>query len=177
MQLRARFVLLAATLAVPLQPVAAQDSCITEDELGALVIHGVPIALAALRNRCAASLPSDSFLNAQSAQVEARYRRDGRDLWPAAREAFFLFAQDGGQFDAAARKELRSMDEAQSRRSMEEFVQGEIFGEIPQRDCAAMDRLLAALAPLEPAQAAEIVISMALMARPNNPSICPVEPR
>ena len=176
--MRIRALLASVTVAALLAaPVAAQDSCITEDQLGALVIYSVPLGLSAIRERCAAQLPAGSFMATGAVQAQARYERLADRHWPDARDAFFQFAGNDREFDPAERKRMRGMADGELRTSLAQYIQNAIIQSIPDRDCAGIDRLIASLAPLEPAQAAEIVVSIAAMASLANPSICRAEPR
>lgn len=167
MKKSARFVSLAASLsllALPL-PAAAQEGCISEAQVSALLVYVVPVALPAIREHCSSSVSSNGFFANGAAQMAAQYAAQAESAWPMARQAFLLFA---GRNTA----ELGGLSDRALRPLIDEIVATKIVSEVSLDKCSKIERVLEALVPLEPGESGNLVAVIASMTNPRNPSIC-----
>ena len=184
--IRSRLALMsAAAVAMSVQPLPAlaQPRCITEAEVSAMVVYGVPIALEALGNACAGQLSARGFLATGAGDLSARYAREAETAWPQAFEALMVFAERGTAGSAGASGTnagadlgfLRQLPPEALRPLVDEIVAMQIAGALRPEQCPQIERLVAALAPLEPGEAGRLVAVIAGMAGVADPQICPVQ--
>lgn len=161
----------AAALALP-ATASAQQQCITEQELSALVVYGVPLALEAAQTSCGPSLSANGFMATGGQMMLQRYSALGDATWPTAFRAFSKFA---GSDDKETFTMMREMPEAAIRPFIDELLTGMIASEIGADDCHKVERIAEALAVLEPAEAGNLVAVIASVAELDNPSVCRLE--
>ena len=173
--IRSRLALMsAAAVAMSVQPLPAlaQPRCITEAEVSAMVVYGVPIALEAL-----------GFLATGAGDLSAPYAREAETAWQQAFEALMVFAERGTAGSAGASGTnagadlgfLRQLPPEALRPLVDEIVAMQIAGALRPEQCPQIERLVAALAPLEPGEAGRLVAVIAGMAGVADPQICPVQ--
>lgn len=162
---------MAAALALP-ATASAQQQCITEQELSALVVYGVPLAMEAAQTTCAPTLSPTGFMATDGEMMQQRYAALSNDTWPTAFRAFSKFA---GSDDKEMFTMMREMPEESIRPFIDELLTGMIAGEINTDDCYKVERIAEALAVLEPAEAGNLVAVIASVAGLDNPSVCPLE--
>lgn len=159
----------AAFIAQPL-PALAQERCLTEAEVTSAVAFLAPIAIEELASACAAQLSPQGFFATSAAALAERYRSHAAGDWPIVRDVLWAIeiidkddVQQGQTSEAAMRENLAVM--------MQEGLATD--GNFLE-NCANFERLAAALAAIEPAQAGRIVAALAAFDGPN-PPVCPVE--
>ena len=147
----------------------ASSTCLTHDEARALFAYAIPQAIEGVAKVCKPSLPATAFLPSQSAAMVARLRGAGTANWASAKTAFLKM---GGK-DAA--KTLATMPDS----ALEPFVAAAFSSvatqDIKPTDCGKIDRFVAALAPLPPGNAAELITSLIALVggKDENMQLCP----
>ena len=130
------------------------STCITHDEARALFAYAIPQAIEGVAGACKASLPATAFLPSQSAAMVARLKSAGSANWGSAKAAFLKM---GGKDGA---RTLATMPDS----ALEPFVAAAFSSVVTQgvkpKDCGKIDRFVAALAPLPPGHAAELITSL-----------------
>jgi hypothetical protein len=162
---------LLAPLALALAPIAAQATeppCLTATEFTALSSYALPSIITGTTERCAAALPADAWLRRNGGQLAARYAAGKPAAWPAAKAAFFKFANL-----------LKSLPDSSLQPMVDALISGMIGQQLPADRCGAIDRLVRLLAPLPPENTAELIAVAAGLgaktgrARLGKFSICP----
>ncbi|MEL1250319.1 hypothetical protein [Aurantiacibacter gilvus] len=158
----------AATGALPVSA-AAQEACLTETQVSAMVVYGVPLAMGGLQQSCGEVLSPDGFLATGAPAMADRYAAQSDAAWPDAFSAFLSFAGSGGQEGVSA---MREMPEEALRPFLDALITGLIANEVKPEKCGNIERLLEVLAPLEPFEAGRLAAVIAAMAGVEDPEIC-----
>lgn len=149
-------------VAFPLQATAAAvDACLTREEAKGLAMFILPDATAALRDKCRATLPASAYLNRPDASE--RFRPDAERRWPTAKLAFAKFA--GKQGDTSA---MDLLGDGLVRDILAKTMTAGIARDVKPKSCAGIDRMLAALAPLPPANLEMLLDSFFLLGLGND---------
>lgn len=146
----------AMVLAVPGVAQAAEPPCLTTGEFASLAGYALPSVITGTTQRCSASLGPDAFLPRSGGQLAERYAERKADNWPAARSAFLKLS--GGNGDAS--KLLRDLPDASLQGMLDSVLQGMVSQQIPVERCGTIDKVVRLLAPLPPANMAELVSVM-----------------
>lgn len=135
----------APALAAPSVAFAAEPACLTKKEATALIAYALPQAINGTTRRCAASLPANSFLRREGAQLAARYAGQKNRYWPQARPAFMKTL--GTQGDGAA-KMIAGLPDETVRQMADAFVEGFVAQRIALKSCNKLDLAIDLLSPL-----------------------------
>lgn len=182
---------LATALALALQPqvAAAQQSCLSAEEVGASALYAVPGVVRGARIACGATLAGDGFLMRQGDALAARYAAHQTGAWPAAKAALLkIVAQNAGPADAqtatgagaanplAGLAMLSALPDEHVRPLVDTLIAQEAAARLPAAQCPAVERVLAALAPIEPPAAATLLAALvALVPTDRAPLLCPAD--
>jgi hypothetical protein len=132
----------AALIAFPLQAVAAtENACLTRVEAKGIGMFILPDTILAFRDKCRGTLAANAYLN--QPQSAERFRDESERRWPAARAAFNKMA-GGGNI-------LKLIGEEATRKLLIGSVTEGVTKDMKPKSCAGIDQMLAALAPLPPA--------------------------
>lgn len=159
----------AATASLPVTA-AAQEACLTETQVSAMVIYGVPLAMGGLQESCSGQLGTSGFLATGAPAMADRYAAQSDAVWPEAFAAFSTFAGRNG--DDRGFEAMRQMPEEALRPFLDALITGLISAQIPADKCGDIEKLLEALAPLEPHEAGRLAAVIASLTGVENPSIC-----
>lgn len=162
---------LAMTLALQPQIAAAQANCVTEDQVAAMAIYSAPIAVRAVNTKCRASLADNGFMAREGASLASRYAAESARVWPTAHSGLLAFVATTAAGDENIRL-LRQLPRDSVRPLVDEIVLQKLVQAIPVEDCGAIERTIAAIAPLEPAEAARLVGALASLTKFDHPPIC-----
>jgi hypothetical protein len=124
------------------------------DEAASLAVYAVPSLLAATKQTCADRLSPTGFLARHGDEVAQRYAAQQNVVWPQARAALFKFAatKAGDQL-----KSFTSLPDNAIRPLADALIQQEVAQEIHPGSCRNIERLVAAISPLEPRDAGTIL--------------------
>jgi hypothetical protein len=153
-----KFGTIAALLSLP-SAVNAQSAatCLTDTEARALFSYMMPEALEGVTHSCRSALPATAYLPTHGQADIARYRAAATGSWPGARAAFFKIATKDG--DDGARV-IATMSDAALKPFVDEALSGFVAKDVKAADCPKIDRFVAALAPLTPANVAELITAL-----------------
>ena len=137
--------LAAATLA---QPLAAQNRPqLTEAEIHAVALYGMPHAFRALQTRCATQLPASAYMRSHGDALSARLARSARGTFPGARAAMTrLLASDNPQMATL----IGQLPQENVEPLVAELIAGKVQSEVQVQECSRIDRVLELLDPLPP---------------------------
>jgi hypothetical protein len=124
------------------------------DEAASLAVYAVPSLLAATKQTCAARLSPTGFLARQGDELTQRYAAQQSIVWPQARAALFKFAASkaGDQL-----KNFTSLPDSAIRPLADALIQQEVAQKIHPNSCRNIERLVAAISPLDPQDAGTIL--------------------
>lgn len=177
---RPALALAGAALALQPSAAAAQQACVTEREVSALVVYSTPLALRAIGTRCAGQFAPAGFMASSSAQLAARYAAHGNAAWPDAFSALVTLvgkeAATGPSQQVELVQLLRQMPEEAVRPLVDEIVAQKVAGEVDVQDCGKIERMFEALAPLEPQEAGNLIGVLGSIVGLQDVPVCAMEP-
>jgi hypothetical protein len=125
------------------------------DEAAALAVYAVPDLLAATKQTCGDRLSPTGFLARHGDEVAQRYAAQQNSAWPQARAALFKFAATKAAGDQL--KSFASLPDSAIRPLADALIQQEVAQKIHPNSCRNIERLVAAIAPLDPQDAGTIL--------------------
>lgn len=188
--------LAALALAAQPLPAAAQQRCLTAEEVGASALYAVPALVRGARIACGATLAGDGFLMREGDALAARYAAHQDTAWPAAKAALLkIVAERAGTGGAttgtggtgagtgagaanplAGLALLPALPDEHVRPLVDTLIAQETAARLRPAQCPAAERVLAALAPIEPPAAATLLAALvALMPADRAPLLCPAD--
>jgi hypothetical protein len=167
----------AAALAMPAQAAQAQQ-CFSQDEVSAAFIYAMPGVIEGVTTRCSASLDASSFLPRQGKAMAARYAAQQNAAWPNARSALLKIvtnASKGGNANSTLGM-LSQIPGETMRPLVDALIVQEAANRTETAQCGKVDRLAAAIAPLDPREAGNLLGTMFAVFEPNHPLLCVAKP-
>lgn len=124
------------------------------DEAAALAVYAVPSLIAATKQTCADRLSPSGFLARNGDFLAQRYAAQQNVVWPKARAALFKFAagKAGDQL-----KPFTTLPDNAIRPIADALIQQEVAQKIHPSSCRNIERLVSAIAPLDPQDAGTIL--------------------
>jgi len=167
----------AAACALAMQPMAAQaqQTCVTEAEVGAIAIYSVPSFVQAMRLRCGSALSANGYIARRGDSLSARYATLQARVWPRAKAG--LLKTLGAQSSAAqGRQMLDSIgtlpDEA-VRPLVDAWIVQETSARIPVQNCQRLEWVVEALSPVDPEVAGGLIAAIVGLVDPDKMPVCP----
>jgi len=148
--------LIAAALLVAASGIAnaAEPPCLSAGEFSSLAGYALPSMISGTTQRCAPTLGADAFLPRSGAGLAARYAEGKAANWPGAKAAFLKLS--AGKDDDAG-KLLRSLPDPSLQQMIDAVMEGMVSQQIPIERCTTIDRVVRLLAPLPPANTADLI--------------------
>ncbi|HEV2745826.1 MAG TPA: hypothetical protein VGW34_00835 [Allosphingosinicella sp.] len=140
--------LLAAAMVLSQAAAPAPQSCLTRPEAADVALVMLPGVIDGAASKCASALPRDAFLRTGSRAMAERLRRESAKR---ASQAIAAFAKLGDEPMPSG------VSEATMKQLVEEVAAGAIVEGIKVRDCAAVNEVVEALAPLPAPNLATVV--------------------
>lgn len=165
----------AALVLQPTLAAAQQELCITETEIASMAIYAMPGLVKGLHLRCEELLSADGFLARDGDSFAGRYADLQDAAWPSAKSGFMKFVRvkaspDGGEFDL-----LASLPDEAVRPLLDALLIQKLVTKIAQKDCGKVERVMKAIAPVEPDVAGELIGVIAGLSGLKDPVVCEVE--
>lgn len=132
---------LLALAAVPQMAMAQATPCLTQAEAKSLAQFALPDILTSVISTCKATLPASAFLVRSGPDLVTRYRTEGASSWPGAKAAIIKLAGEQGAM-------LKALPDEAVKPLIGAGISGSLGNAIKPKSCDAVDRGLAALAPL-----------------------------
>jgi hypothetical protein len=143
-----------ALTALPGLAQAAETPCLTSSEFAGVAAYSLPSVITGTASRCAATLPANSYLRSNAPQLAARYAEEKPAAWPVAKAAFLKIS---ATTDQAANGVIANLPDPSLQTMMDAVIEGAVSQHIPTERCATIDALVRVLAPLPPANTAELL--------------------
>ncbi len=162
----------------------AATPCLTHSEASGLVIVVAPELIKAAGTACAQVLPSTALIRQTSGPYIEGFQTAADRAWPTAKAGFtkIVAATDKGGAQPDSSKLVSAMlDSDQIRPMLFALISPAIAKTIKPKDCAMIDHMMTELAPLPPANLAEIVVTIIELdsagkrakGKPDDLPICP----
>ena len=164
----------AAALALQAHAAHAQQQCFSEAEVSDVFVYAMPGLIEGAATTCAGRLAPTGFLARQGKPMAARYAARQDAAWPRARTALLKFAANAskGKASNGTLNMLAQIPGDTVRPLVDALIVQEAAGRIQPTDCGKVEKLAAALAPLEPKEAGNLLGAMFAVVEPNHPLFC-----
>ena len=171
----AKLLVATAAAAMALQPTvaAAQQPCITEEEVSAVAIYSVPSLIQGVRLRCGAELSPSGYLARRGDALIGRYAAVQNRVWPTARSGLVkvLSSRAGQGRDSMAM--VTQLPDSAVRPLIDALIVQEVSPKIPTSDCWKIERLIEVAAPIDPEVAGTLLGAAVGLADPEQMPVCP----
>lgn len=149
----ATWLALGATAGVAAQPAAA-GQCLTSSEVSDLAQVVLPEAIDAAGIACASVLPASAAIRQTNGAMLTRYRAEADRAWPQAKR---VIGKIGGVEGTAM------LDSELVRPLLTTMLVAEVTKTIHIQDCASIERIVTALAPLPPHNTADVAAQILML--------------
>jgi hypothetical protein len=166
-----------AAAALVVQPVAAsaQQACVTEAEVGAIAIYGVPSLIQSVRLKCGSELSAGGYLARQGDALAGRYAALQARVWPRAKSGMLKVL--GGQSSNAQSRQLLNtvgaLPDSAVRPLVDAWIVQEASAKIPARNCRRLEWVIEAMAPIDPEVAGGVLGAIVGLVDPEQMPVCP----
>lgn len=170
-----RLAALAGAFALAAQPAVASAqsaACVTEAEVSAIGIYSVPGMVRSLRTRCGGELSADGYLATQGDSLIERYAALQSGVWPTARSGLMkvLASKAGGQL--AALDAIGNVPDESIRPLVDALIVQELALNVAPGDCWKIERVVEALAPIDPEVAGTLLGTLVGVLQPEQLPMC-----
>ena len=164
-----------AACALVSQPALAQSAkpCVSEAEVSAMVIYGVPHALRGVQDRCGANLAPDGFMAREGNRLTQRYAALAQANWRPALNGLMQLS-GAGEMEQDSGFDLASLPPEIVRPLIDEMIAQKVGEQVKVGDCRRIERAVEAFAPLEPAELGRISAVILSLVGVDQFTICPV---
>ncbi len=165
----------AAAVALTLQPAvaAAQQACISEDEVSAMAIYSVPSLVQSVRLRCNGQLSSRGFLARRGDAMVARYSGLQDAAWPRAKTGLLQFGASRAKGAPQQIQMFANLPDSAVRPLVDAFIVQEASAKIETKHCGSIERVLEAVSPIDPEVAGKLIGVVVGLAAGEDQEICP----
>jgi hypothetical protein len=179
--MRSRTLLALAGAALLMQPqlAAAQQACIAEDEVSALALYAVPSVVQSMQLTCGPQLSQSGWLARNGGAFATRYAGMQNRVWPRAK-AGLLKIVNGQSVEAQAAQTLAmvaGLPDENVRPLVDALIVQEVSAKIPVAECGNIERVMEAIALIDPEVAGTLIGVTAGMFADKQPLICPARPK
>ena len=164
--------LVAAAIGIQPAIAAAQQTCITEDEVSAMAIYSVPSLVQSVRLRCNGELAPSGFLARRGDALIARYTNLQSSVWPRAKAGLLKFAAGKAEGTAADIGRFANLPDDAVRPLVDALIVQEAAAKLEPKNCGKVERVIEAVAPIEPEVAGTLIGVVLGLVAPENPPIC-----
>jgi hypothetical protein len=164
----------AVALALQAQAAHAQQQCFSQDEVSAAFVYAMPGVIEGVTTRCSASLGTNGFLARQGKAMAARYTAQQNAAWPKARSALLKIVTNASKTgNSNGTLGVLSQIPADTMRPLiDALIVQEAANRTETAQCGKVDKLAAAIAPLDPRDAGNLLGTMFAVFEPNHPLVC-----
>jgi len=167
------------------QAAEVAQPCLTHSEAVSMVLVLAPEAIKAAGTACSQTLPSTALIRQTTGPYIQAFQAEADHAWPQAKTGISKLAassEKGGKGSDTSKLISAMLDSDQIRPMVIAMIAPELAKVIKPKDCATIDHMVTALAPLPPANFAETIVTVVEMVnkgdvakgkKPDLP-ICPV---
>ncbi|WP_277970820.1 hypothetical protein [Sphingomonas echinoides] len=150
--LAATWLALTATAGMAAQPQVSP--CLSASEVSDLAQVILPEAIGAAGVACGSVLPASAAIRQTSSAMLSRYRSEADRVWPQAKR---VIGKIGGVEDVGM------LDSELVRPILTTMLVAQVTKTINVRDCASIERIVSALAPLPPRNTADVAAQILML--------------
>ncbi len=163
----------ASLLAIQPGLVAAQQAqCITEDEVSAIGIYSAPSLVQSLRLRCGGELSPGGFLAREGDNLIGRYAVLQDRVWPRARVGLLKVFANGSMPSVGSLDMIARLPDESVRPLVDALIVQEMQPHVPLKDCWKVERVVQAIAPIDPEVAGTLLGTAVGIAQPREVPVC-----
>jgi hypothetical protein len=129
------------------------QTCVTRAEAHSLVQFVLPELITGIRDKCAAAPGGGGFLKASGATLAQRYKPGSLLAWPKAKPVALRLSGDMSKL-------LSSLPDDAMKKLAGNYVGGTVTKEFPAENCAPIDRVMEAVAPLPAENMAMLMVTL-----------------
>ena len=171
----------AAALLVQPQLAAAQAACVGEDEVSAMAVYAVPSIVQSMQLRCGPQLSQQGWLARSGRAFAARYTTLQNGAWPTAKAGLLKIVNGRTQgVDPQVTQTLAmvsGLPDQNVRPLVDALIVQEVSARIPVAECGRIERVMEAIAPIDPQVAGKLIGAAAGLFAKEQPLICPTRPK
>lgn len=143
-----------ALIALPGVAQAAETPCLQPAEFASLAGYALPSLINGTAKRCSTTLGPQAYLNQSGKDLASRYAQNKGANWPGAKAAFLKLS---AQKDASANQIIATLPDNTLQQMLDGVMEGLASQQIPVERCGTIDSFVRLLAPLPPANTAELI--------------------
>lgn len=163
-----------AAVALALQPAVAQaqQACISEDEVSAMAIYSMPSLVQSVRLQCGPALASSGFLARRGDSFAARYAGLQNAVWPRAKSGLLKYGSHKASTASQNIAMFANLPDNAVRPLIDALIVQEASAKIDSKQCGRIERMMEAVAPIDPEIAGTLVGVAAGLFAPPDQQIC-----
>ncbi|MBT2133768.1 hypothetical protein KK137_05420 [Croceibacterium sp. LX-88] len=171
-----RLAAVAVAAALAFQPVlaSAQQSCVTQAEIGAIAIYSTPGVLQAVRLKCGSELSQEGYLARSGDSLGRRYSALQTRVWPKAKSGIIKWL--GGRQGATQSRQnlgtLAALPDSAVRPLVDALIVQEVAAKIEARNCSRIEWVIEAMAPIDPEIAGSVLGAVVGLVDPDQLPVC-----
>lgn len=155
--------------------VAAQQACIDDAEMSAMAIYAMPGLVQSAQMRCGSHLSSNGFLSQGANGFASRYASMRPTVWPRARAGIVKYLGDRAQQNAQHLAMIANLPDETVQPLLDALIVQEFSALIDPADCRTVERMIEALAPIEPQAAGTLIGLIANFLTEGDRLVCTLE--
>jgi hypothetical protein len=167
----------AAGAALALQPAiaAALQTCLTEQEIGAIAIYSVPSVVQAVKLKCGSQLAANGYLARQGDAFAARYAALQPRVWPRAKSGLlkYLGAKSTDNRGRQTLDMVANLPDDAVRPLVDALIVQEVSAKIATGNCRRIELVMQAMSPIDPEIAGNLLGTIVGLVDPDEMPICP----
>ena len=167
----------AAAVALAVQPAvaAAQQNCLTENEVSAIAVYSLPSLVQSVRLRCNGQLASGGYLARRGDSLIARYAALQNGAWTQAKSGMLkvMSRKSGTAQNRQSLDMIANLPDDAVRPLVDALIVQELSPKIEVRHCGRIERLIEIASPIDPEIAGSVLGADAGIVNHEELPICP----
>jgi hypothetical protein len=167
--------LVAAAMAVQPTLASAQQACLTEHEVSAIAIYGLPGLVQSVRLRCDRQLAADGYLARRGDSLIARYSTLQDGAWPRAKTGMLkvLARRSGTGRNQQNIDMISALPDDAVRPLVDALIVQELSPKIDVKHCGRIERMIEIASPIDPEIAGSLLGAVAGIVDHDELPVCP----
>lgn len=157
------------------QAASAQQSCISDGEMGAMAVYAVPSIVQSVRLRCADRLDTNGWLAQNGSGFSSRYAALKPSAWPEAKSGILKYLGQAAAPDGRNLAMLSNLPDQHVQPLVDALIVQEVSPRIEPGNCRTIERMMQALAPVDPEIAGTLIGLAANFIARDEPVVCSLE--
>ena len=154
---------------------SAQQTCISDTEMGAMAVYAVPSIVQSVNLRCSGRLDTGGWLAQNGARFSSRYAALKPSVWPRAKAGILKYLGQSTGPDGRNLAMLSNLPDQHVQPLVDALIVQEVSPRIEPGNCRTVERVLQALAPVDPEVAGTLIGLAANFIARDEPVVCSLE--